>query len=115
MDPKKYHFNKQFGLALIIPNDCTQKVLFKKEYMDKIFVLRGPKGQKIVKVSGVLIDERPFYDLWVDNNRRFAHVKDVFLDKVFKKMEELENTPNLSRAKDQIKRRLYNLAEALAN
>jgi hypothetical protein len=115
LDRSKYHFNRLFG-RIIMPNDVTHKVLFKRVYKNEFFILRGPKGQRIVKAARVLVDERPFYNLWVDNNRKFAHVKDIFLEKVFKKMEQMENEEGrTSFPKKLYKHLLYNIAEMLAN
>lgn len=98
-----------------MPNDVTLRSIFKKVYKDRTFLIRTSKGLQVKKVNHVLMDERPVYNLWVDNNRRFKPVKDILFDKVFKKIEELVNTENLSFPKQLELRYLYNVAEALAN
>jgi hypothetical protein len=94
----------------------TLRCIFRKFYEDRVFFVHTPKGLKVQKVPHMLIDERVVYYLLLDNNRKFSHFKDIFFDKVFKKIEELVDVgDNLSFPKKLELRYLYTAAEALAN
>ena len=115
LDRSKYHFNQRLG-GIITPNEMTLRCIFRKFYEDRVFFVHTPKGLKVQKVPHMLIDERVVYYLLLDNNRKFSHFKDIFFDKVFKKIEELVDVgDNLSFPKKLELRYLYTAAEALAN
>jgi hypothetical protein len=114
IDRSKYHINSRFA-GIVLPNDSTLRIIFKKVYGDRVFFVKTLHGWKRQKLTHILMDERPVYHIWVDNNRQFKSFKEIFFDKVFKKTEVLVNTENLSFLKQLWLRFLYNMIEMLAN
>jgi len=115
LDRSKYHFNTYLG-HIILPNALTIKQVWKRVYGDKVFFTRTPGGGLKAKIiRHMLLNERPTYTLYIDENRRFKSIKDILLNKAFAKMEEYVNMKNLSFPEKLFNRYLYTLVEMLAN